>query len=122
MQTSYVGGGQTVQFGDLKLAVLLGTGGPTSYSQTTRDPVSPPGTGDYIAFPMSATTLSKLYRVDFYPSAVGSLRAGGSNLPGLAAVPGWTALWSVVATGLEVAAATNLSAEQLQFGTLITQL
>ena len=122
MQTAYVQSGQTVQFGDLKAAVLLGTGGPTSYSQTTRDPVFPPGTGDYIAFPMEAITVSKTYRVSFYPSAVGQLRAGSLNSPGAATTAGWTAVWSLVSTGAEVAAATNLSAEQLQFGAFITQL
>ena len=122
MQTAYVQGGQTVEFGEVKLAVLLGTAGPTSYSQTTRDPVANPGQGDYIAFPITAETLSKTYRVEFYPTSVGQLRAGGTNIPGAVAVSGWTARWFVAATGAEVAAAVNLSAEQLQFGAFITQL
>ena len=122
MQTQYVQGGQTVEFGEVKPAILLGTNGPTSYSQTTRDPVQNPAQGDYIAFPMTAETLSKTYRVEFYPTSVGGIRAGASNLPGLPAVAGWTARWFVVATGAEVTNSTNLSAEQLQFGAFITQL
>jgi hypothetical protein len=122
MQTQYVQLGQTVQFGDLKAAILLGTNGPTSYSQTTRDPVLPPAQGDYIAFPMTAETLSKTYRVEFYPTSTGQLRAGALNTPGAALVTGWTARWFVAATGLEAAASTNLSAESLQFGAFITQL
>lgn len=122
MQTAYVQGGQTAQYGDLKPSVLLGTGGPSSYSQTTRDPVSAPSTGDYIAFPMSAVTLSKTYRVEFFPTATGQLRAGALNTPGVTQTAGWTALWSVVSTGLEVAGGVNLSAEQLQFGAFVTQI
>lgn len=122
MQTQYVPTGQTVQVGDLKPAILLGTNGPVSYSQTTRDPVQNPGTGDWIAFPMSAETLSKTYRVEFYPTAVGQIRAGGTNIPGATTVSGWTARWFVASTGVEAAAATNLSAEQVQFGALVTQL
>lgn len=123
MQTQYVPLAQTAQFGgDLKPAILLGTAGPTSYSQTTRDPVSAPAQGDYIAFPMTAETLSKTYRVEFYPTSVGQIRAGATNLPGNAQVAGWTARWFVVSTGAEVANAVNLSAEQVQFGAFITQL
>jgi hypothetical protein len=122
MITQYVQGGQTVEFGEIKLAVLLGTGGPSSYSQTTRDPVQNPGQGDYIAFPMTAETLSKTYRVEFYPTATGQLRAGGLNLPGATSTAGWTARWFVCSTGAEVGNAVNLSAEQLQFGAMITQL
>lgn len=118
MQTAYAGG-QTAQFGgDIKPAVLLGTGGPTSYSQTLRDPVSNPGTGDYIAFPMAATTVSRNYFIDFYPLAVNDIIAGAPS----ANVSGWIAVWSLVATGAEVAGGTNLSAEQVQFGCFITQL
>ena len=122
MRTKYIPDGQTVQIGDLKPAILLGTNGPSSYSQVTRDPVQPPSQGDYIAFPMTAETLSTTYRVEFYPSAVGQIRAGALNLPGLQPTPGWTARWFVAATGAEVAAATNLSAESVQFGALMTQL
>jgi hypothetical protein len=116
MQTAYVGS-QPVEFGDLKPAILLGTLGPTSYSQTTRDPVSNPAPGDYIAAPFSAVTLSKTYRVDFYPLAVGDIRAGSVS----GSQSGWVAVWVVEATGAEVAGATNLSAESVQFGAFITE-
>lgn len=117
MQTQYVGG-QTAQFGgDLKPALLLGTSGPSSYSQTTRDPVSNPGSGDYIEFPMIAETLSKTYRVEFYPLAV-TLREGATA----PSQSGWVARWFVCATGAEAANAVNLSAEQVVFGAFISQL
>lgn len=122
MQTQYIPLGQTVQIGDLKPAILLGTNGPSSYSTSIQDPVYPPAQGDYIAFPMSAVTLSGTYRVDFTPTSVGQIRAGSSNLPGLPAIPGWTAIWIVEATGAQVAAGTPLNTEQVQFGALMTQL
>jgi hypothetical protein len=123
MQTQYVPLGQTVQIGDLKPAILYGTNPPSSYSQTTRDPVNSPATGDYIAFPMGGVeTLSKTYRVEFYPSAVGVIRAGAQNLPGALQVAGWTARWFVVSTGAEVGNGVNLSTEVVQFGALMTEL
>ena len=123
MQTQFVPLGQTVQIGDLKPAILLGTNGPSSYSQTTRDPVSNPGSGEYIAFPMSAITLSKNYRVAFYPLAVGQIRAGAPS----ASQSGWVAQWfnnttTAGTVGAEVTAATNLSAEQVQFGAFLSEL
>ena len=120
MQTQYVPSGQTAQFGgELKPAILLGTAGPTSYSQTTRDPVQNPGCGDYIEFPMQAETLSKTYRVEFYPLAV-TLREGAPS----PSMSGWVARWFVVSTGAEVTtvSATNLSTEQVIFGAFISQL
>lgn len=121
MQTQYVQLGQTVQFGDLKPAVLLGNG-PTAYSNTKFDPVSSPAQGDYIAFPMTAITLSGTYSVEFQPSAVGQLRAGALNSPGTIQVPGWTARWFVAATGAEVGNGVALGSEKLQFGAFITQI
>ena len=88
MQTSYVGS-QPVQFGDLKVAILLGVGGPASYAIATGDPVSNPASGDYIAFPMQAWTVSKNYEVDFAPATVGDIRAGATS--GMQS--GWTAFW-----------------------------
>jgi hypothetical protein len=118
MNTQYLPSGQTAQYGDLKPAVLLGTNGPTAYSQVTRDPVANPGAGDYIEFPMSAETLSKTYRVEFYPLAA-TLREGAPS----ASQSGWVARWFVVSTGAEVATgSTNLSAEQVVFGAFISQL
>jgi hypothetical protein len=118
MQTQYVPLGQTVQFGELRPALLLGTGGPSSYSQTTRDPVSNPAAGDYIAVPFFAVTLSLTYEVQFYPLAVNDVTAGAPS----ASQSGWVAQWFVNATGAEAANGTNLSAEKLQFGAFITQL
>src|ERR1017187_5539556 len=104
MQPQYVPSGQTAQFGgDLKPAILLGTAGPSSYAQTTRDPVQNPGTGDYIEFPMQAETVSKTYRVEFYPLAA-TLRQGAPS----ASQSGWVARWFVSATGAEAANAVNL--------------
>jgi hypothetical protein len=122
MQTQYLPSGQTAQYGDLKPALLLGTAGPVSYSQTTRDPVANPGAGDYIEFPMSAVTVSKNYRVEFYPLSA-TLRQGAPS----ASQSGWVAMWfnntSTAGTvGNEVSAATNLSAEQLVFGAFVSQL
>lgn len=117
MQTQYIPGGATAQYGELKPALLLGTSGPTSYSQTTRDPVSNPGAGDYIEFPMQSVTLSKTYRVEFYPLAV-TLREGAPS----ASQSGWVARWVVASTGAEVSNGTNLSAEQLVFGAFVSQL
>lgn len=116
MQTAYVGS-QPVEFGDLKPAILLGTLGPISYSQTTRDPVSNPAAGDYIAFPISAVTLSTTYTIDFYPLAVNDIRAGAPS----GSTSGWIAQWIVTSTGLEASNGTNLSAEQVQFAALITE-
>ena len=117
MQTQYLGG-QTAQFGgDLKPALLLGTNGPTSYSQIVRDPVANPGAGDYIEFAMQAVTVSKNYEVVFYPLAA-ALREGAPS----ASQSGWVALWRSATTGAEVANATNLSAEQLVFGAFVSQL
>lgn len=117
MQTAYVTNAPTVQFGDMKTVLLLGTGGPVSYSQTTRDPVANPGAGDYIEFPIAAVTLSKTYFVTFYPLAT-TLRAGAPS----ASQSGWVALWTVANTGAEVTGGTNLSAEQLVFGAFVSQL
>lgn len=88
MQTSYVGG-QPVEFGDFKVAILQGVAGPTSYAISTGDPVSNPAPGDFIAAPMPAITLSKRYLVTFFPASAGDVRAGA--ISGMAS--GWTALW-----------------------------
>jgi hypothetical protein len=127
MLTQYVQATPVVSHGDVKPVMLIGTSGPTSYSQTTRDPVSSPATGDYIYFPMEAVTLSKNYVVRFYPSATGQLRAGAVNTPGQASTPGWTAMWfnnttTAGTVGNEVTAGTNLSAEILQFGAFVGQI
>ena len=116
MQTQYLGN-QTAQYGDLKPAILLGTNGPSSYSQTTRDPVNNPGAGDYIEFPMQSETASGTYTVEFYPLAT-TLRQGSPSPP----VSGWIARWFIAATSAEVGNGVNLSAETLVFGALISQL
>lgn len=74
--------------------------GPASYNQTTSDPVSLP-TGEYADYFGEGVSVSKTYRVLFFPSAVGSTRAS------------WVAKWYVIG-GAEVANAVNLSGESIQ--------
>jgi hypothetical protein len=102
---------------DMKPVLLLGTNGPTSYSNVTRDPVANPGAGQYIEFPMQAITLSKSYEVTFYPLGTG-LREGSAS----ASQSGWVALWRVATSGAEVSNATNLSAESVVFGAFVSEL
>jgi len=84
--------------------VGIGTGGPVSYSQTTQDPVTVALNPYYIdAFAGDALTVSGTYIVRFKPAATGTRQA-------------WTAVWYVAATGAQVAAAVNLSAEKIQVG------
>lgn len=84
--------------------VGIGTGGPASYSQTTQDPVTVGQNPFYIdAFAGSALTVSGTYIVRFKPAGTGVRQT-------------WTAVWYVAATGLQVAAAVNLSAEKIQVG------
>lgn len=117
MQTAYVGS-QPVEFGDLKPCTLLGTLGPTSYSQTAGDPVSNPAPGDYISVPFGGLlTVSLNYIVNFAPLAVNDIRAGSVS----SSQSGWVAYWYVASTGAPVPNATNLSAESLEFGALITE-
>jgi hypothetical protein len=88
MQTSYVGA-QPVSFGDIKVCVLQGVAGPTSYAQSTGDPVYNPAAGDFIVAPIPSVTLSKNYFVEFFPLSAGDIRAGSPS----ASVSGWTAIW-----------------------------
>lgn len=88
MQTKYVGG-QPVAYGDLKVAVLAGVAGPTSYAQATGDPVANPAPGDYISAATPTITVSKNYLVQFFPLAVDDIRAGAVS--GMQS--GWVALW-----------------------------
>lgn len=84
--------------------VGIGTGGPVSYSQTTQDPISIAQNPYYIdAFAGDALTVSGTYIVRFKAAATGVRQA-------------WTAVWYVAATGAQVTATTNLSAEKIQVG------
>ena len=88
MNTGYVYSGGSGQVGELKPALLWGKG-PTSYSPTTYDPVTNPGTGDYIAFPSSTMTQSGNYFVSFLPNTVPNIRAGAKSV----GMSGWSAIW-----------------------------
>jgi hypothetical protein len=81
--------------------------GPTSYTQKTNAPV---GGGDivvqirfnnYIDIMFPALSQSGTYIVYPYPVAVGARQA-------------WALMWVTRTTGVEVTAATNLSAESVQ--------
>ena len=87
MNTSYVQG-QTAEGGEVKIAVLTGSG-PTSYSQTTGDVIANPGSGDYIAVPFDCVTQSGRYFLTPQPTTVGQLRAGSAS-PGAS---GWSWHW-----------------------------
>lgn len=98
MQTKIMPGYEgALAVGQKKMTVFIGTG-PASYV-ATGDPLS------LVAFPhldlaIGGLTVSGTYRVEFQPSVAGP-RAN------------WNAIWTVVATGVPVAAATNLSAESV---------
>ncbi len=74
--------------------------GPASYVQTG-DPLIVPGYETYIDGVQGAVTVSGTYKVEARPSGVGARQS-------------WFLIWSVVATGAQVAGAVNLSAEQVQ--------
>jgi hypothetical protein len=113
MQTSYVGA-QPVEFGDIKIAVLLGVAGPTSYAIATGDPVSNPAPGDYIAAPIPALTVSKNYFVTFFPLAVNDIRCGAVS--GMQS--GWTALWQY-SGNLGVAVVQNVAGSGMTVGVTV---
>jgi hypothetical protein len=89
MNTNYVY--PSAQVGELRQALLYAAG-PSSYSQTTGDPVYNPGTNEYINFPSTCRTVSGNYDVTFQPTSAGLniIRAGAPG-PGQS---GWTARWS----------------------------
>jgi hypothetical protein len=97
IQKGYEGG---IEVGQRVIYVLTGTG-PTSYSQTTGDVITPPS-GFYIDYAAASSTVSKTYSLRAIPSA------GGSRAT-------WQFKWYVISTGAEVANAVNLSAETVQF-------
>jgi hypothetical protein len=74
--------------------------GPASYSQTTGDPVYP-ATGEFMQAPCgSALTPDGLYKVEFIPSGIPSLR------------PTWTAKWrysGLAAGGADVITALSIT-------------
>lgn len=82
---------------------LFSASGPSSYSQTTSDPVNLPA-GIYLDFIEGCQTVSKTYTLRFFPSVTGS----GSR-------PTWVAKWYTISTGSEVSNAVDLSAEKVQF-------
>lgn len=88
---------------EFQLWALYGFG-PSSYNQTTGDPVYGPGGGENIIAAMSAFTTDGLYKVDFVPVTVPSLR------PGYVArwrFAGQTANGTVVITGATFTAGTG---------------
>lgn len=90
MNTNYVYQGS--QIGEIRPALLYAAG-PTSYSQTTGDPVYNPGSNDYIAFPMQALTQSGNYSVEFIPTATGLYQVN-AGAPAGGSQSGWTARWT----------------------------
>lgn len=83
---------------------FCGTGtGPTSYSQTTKDPLSIPTFQNYIDVVHGGISVSGTYTVQALPSG-----------PGPRAT--WKLRWVVFATGAEVANGVNLSAETVILG------
>jgi hypothetical protein len=76
--------------------------GPASYV-TGGDPITLPRYDNYIDLPYVAVSQSGTYWLVPIPSAVGARAA-------------WKYKWVVIATGLQVAAATNLYAESAQVG------
>lgn len=78
---------QSAQVGEFRLALLSGVG-PSSYA-AAGDPVSNPGTAEYINSPNDAVTLSGTYNVSFFPRAIG-IRAGAPS----PSQSGWIALWT----------------------------
>jgi hypothetical protein len=77
--------------------------GPTSYSQTTSDPVTIQGFQNQIDVIHGGQSVSGTYTVRAYLSAVGVR-------------PTWKLKWITTSTGVEVSNGTNLSAETVQLG------
>lgn len=93
MNTSYVQG-QSVEYGEFKLALLTGKG-PTSYSQATADNLANPAAGDFINFPMDCTTQSGTYHLSGQPIAAGQIRAGAAS----PSQSGWNWRWTYSSVG-----------------------
>ena len=87
MNTAYVQG-QTAQSGELKLAILTGTG-PASYNPATGDILYNPGAGDYIESPQECITQSGSYELLPVPTSAGYLRAGAPS----PSQSGWRWYW-----------------------------
>lgn len=79
--------------------------GPTSYSQTTKDPLSIPPYQNYIDVVHGGITVSGTYTVQAMPSGQGPRQT-------------WKLRWVVFATGVEVANGINLSGETVILGGL----
>jgi hypothetical protein len=79
--------------------IFAGSGvGPTSYSQTTGDPITVPQFQNYIDAVHMSQSVSGTYYARVQPSGAGPRQT-------------WKAKYYVVATNAEVANAVNLSAE-----------
>ena len=81
-----------------KLAFCGPWTGPTSYSQTTKDPVVLPQFNNNIDSIHGSISVSGTYLVRPQPSGTGPRQT-------------WKLIWVVISTGNEVANAVNLSAE-----------
>ena len=110
MNTNYVY--QSAQVGEFRPAVLMANG-PASYAQSG-DPVSNPGSNEYISVPFDCTTKSGNYAVRFVPLAVGIgagfIRAGATS----PSQSGWIAYWQFsgkqgVATVVQNAAGSGMT-------------
>jgi hypothetical protein len=77
--------------------------GPSSYSQTTKDPVSVPVFNTYIDVLHGGVTVSGTYIVRAVPS-VGGVRAT------------WKLTWVTASSGTEVSGGVDLSAERIILG------
>lgn len=118
MNTSYVY--QSAQVGEFRNAVLTGSG-PASYSRTTGDVVYNPGNNEYINTLGPVATQSGNYLLVPRPTTAGNIRAGAPS----PSQSGWTFHWYTVSTsGIagEVTDSTDLSAEVIQVGCLVSQL
>lgn len=121
MNLAYVTGAETVQYGELKPALVTGKG-PTSYVQITAtgggDVVANPAAGDYVAYLDSCTTQSGNFVAQAIPTTAGQIRAGAPS----PSASGWRIAWYNASGLTQVAAGTNLSAEIIQTLAIVTQL
>jgi hypothetical protein len=112
MNTAYVQG-QTAQSGELKLAILTGTG-PASYNAGTGDILYNPGAGDYIECPQECCTQSGTYELIPYPVTAGYLRAGAPS----PSQSGWRWIW--VWSGKQgVTVVQNVAGSGMTVGTVV---
>lgn len=77
--------------------------GPASYNSTTKDVFALPGYQNYVDVLHGAVSVSGTYIIRPIPTTVGNRNV-------------WKISWIVLATGVEAANATNLSAEKVVLG------